>query len=82
MDQFTYKKSYKTKFTTPSCTYTHRQITITITMATTFEIPKSPSSQVKIVLHYLDLVKVLNLDELDKLFTERTTLSNLRPHHH
>ena len=39
-------------------------------MVTTFEIPKSPSSQLKTVLDYLDLVKVLNLDELEKLFTD------------
>lgn len=39
-------------------------------MVTTFEIPKSPSSQLKTILHYLDLVKVLNLDELERLFTD------------
>jgi hypothetical protein len=39
-------------------------------MVTTFEIPKSPSSQLKTVLDYLDFVKVLNLDELEKLFTD------------
>jgi hypothetical protein len=39
-------------------------------MVTTFEIPKSPSSQLKTVLDYLDLVKVLNLGELEKLFTD------------
>jgi hypothetical protein len=40
------------------------------TMVTTFEIPKSPSSQLKTVLDYLELVKVLNLDEVEKLFTD------------
>ena len=39
-------------------------------MVTTFEIPKSPSSQLKTVLDYLDHVKVLNLDEIEKLFTD------------
>jgi hypothetical protein len=39
-------------------------------MVTTFEIPKSPSSQLKTVLDYIDFVKVLNLDELEKLFTD------------
>ena len=39
-------------------------------MVTTFEIPKSPSSQLKTVLDYLDFVKVLNLDEVEKLFTD------------
>ena len=36
----------------------------------TYDIPKSPSPQVKTVLHYLDQVKVLNLQELEKLFTD------------
>lgn len=39
-------------------------------MVTAFEIPKSPSSQLKTVLDYIDLLKVLNLDELEKLFTD------------
>lgn len=39
-------------------------------MEATFEIPKHPSPQVKTILHYLDLVKVFNLDGLDKLFTD------------
>jgi hypothetical protein len=46
-------------------------------MVTTFEIPKSPSSQLKTVLDYLDLVKVLNLDELEKLFTDDFVQSTL-----
>jgi hypothetical protein len=37
-------------------------------MAIAYEMPKSPSSQLKTVLRYLDLIKVLDLDELDKLF--------------
>jgi hypothetical protein len=51
-------------------THTHTTITNTTSMVTTFEIPKSPSSQLKTVLDYLDLVKVLNLDEIEKLFTD------------
>ncbi|KAH9994298.1 hypothetical protein BJV77DRAFT_1101720 [Russula vinacea] len=39
-------------------------------MVTTFEIPKAPSSQLKTVLDYLDLVKALDLAEIDKLFTD------------
>ena len=39
-------------------------------MVTTFEFPKAPSSQLKTVLDYLDQVKVLNLDKLEKLFTD------------
>ena len=39
-------------------------------MVTTFEIPKVPSSQLKTVLDYLDLVKALDLAEIDKLFTD------------
>jgi hypothetical protein len=39
-------------------------------MVTAFEIPKTPSSQLKTVLDYFDLVKVFNLDELEKLFTD------------
>jgi hypothetical protein len=46
-------------------------------MVTTFEIPKSPSSQLKTVLDFLDLVKVLNLDELEKLFTDDFVQSTL-----
>jgi hypothetical protein len=49
----------------------------TTTMVTTFEIPKSPSSQLKTVLDFLDLVKVLNLDELEKLFTDDFVQSTL-----
>ncbi|KAF8266322.1 hypothetical protein EI94DRAFT_203727 [Lactarius quietus] len=37
---------------------------------THYEIPKDPSPQVKAVLHYLDQIKVLNLHEIAKLFTE------------
>ena len=46
-------------------------------MVTTFEIPKSPSSQLKTVLDYIDFVKVLNLDELEKLFTDDFVQSTL-----
>ncbi len=41
-----------------------------IMAATTFEIPQSPSSQLTTVLHYLDLVKVFDTDEITKLFTD------------
>ena len=46
-------------------------------MATTFEIPKCPSPQLKTVLDYFDLVKVLNLDGLEKLFTDDFVQSTL-----
>jgi hypothetical protein len=39
-------------------------------MVSTFEIPKAPSPQLKTVLDYLDLVKVLDLAGIDKLFTD------------
>jgi hypothetical protein len=39
-------------------------------MVTTFEVPKSPSPQLKTVLDYLDHVKVLDLAEIEKLFTD------------
>ena len=39
-------------------------------MAITFETPKSPSSQLKTVLRYLDLVRTLDLAELDALFAD------------
>ncbi|KAH8993750.1 hypothetical protein EDB92DRAFT_1815411 [Lactarius akahatsu] len=37
---------------------------------THFEIPKVPSPQVRAVLHYLDQIKVLNLHEIEKHFTD------------
>jgi len=37
---------------------------------TNYEIPECPSPQVKAVLHYLDQVKVLNLHEIEKIFTD------------
>jgi hypothetical protein len=37
-------------------------------MAIMFDMPKSPSSQLKTVLRYFDLVKVLDLAEIEKLF--------------
>lgn len=46
-------------------------------MVTTFEISKCPSSQLKTVLDYFDLVKVLNLAELEKLFTDDFVQSTL-----
>jgi hypothetical protein len=39
-------------------------------MEATFEVPKNPSPQVKTVLHYIDLLKVFDLDGLGKLFTD------------
>jgi len=39
-------------------------------MPATFEIPKFPSSQLKLVLHYLDLIKVFDVDQVEKLFTD------------
>ncbi len=39
-------------------------------MAIMFDMPKSPSSQLKTVLRYFDLVKVLDLAEIDKLFAD------------
>jgi hypothetical protein len=39
-------------------------------MEATFQVPENPSPQVKTILHYLDLIKVFNLDGLDKLFTD------------
>ena len=39
-------------------------------MEATFEVPNLPSSQLKIVLLYLDLIKVFNLEEVEKLFTD------------
>jgi hypothetical protein len=53
----------KKKKTPPTTHYTH-------TMVTTFEIPKSPSAQLKTVLDYLEHVKALDLPELEKLFTD------------
>ena len=41
-----------------------------LTMAIMFDMPKSPSSQLKTVLRYFDLVKVLDLAEIDKLFAD------------
>jgi hypothetical protein len=37
---------------------------------TNYEIPKSPSPQAKAILHYLDQLKVLNLNEIEKIFTD------------
>lgn len=37
------------------------------------EISKGPSPQVKTVLHYLDQVKVLNLEEIEKIFADGFT---------
>ena len=37
---------------------------------TNHEISKSPSPPEKAILHYLDQVKVLNLYEIDKIFTD------------
>ncbi|KAH9039841.1 hypothetical protein EDB84DRAFT_1674601 [Lactarius hengduanensis] len=37
---------------------------------THYEIPKEPSPGVKAVLHYLDQLRVLNLHEIEKLFTD------------
>jgi hypothetical protein len=37
---------------------------------THYETSTDPSPQVKAVLHYLDQVKVLNLREIEKLFTD------------
>jgi hypothetical protein len=39
-------------------------------MEATFEVPEFPSPQLKTVLHYLDLVKTLNIEEIDKLFID------------
>ncbi|KAI0253733.1 hypothetical protein BJV78DRAFT_1152847 [Lactifluus subvellereus] len=39
-------------------------------MEATYEVPKLPSSQLKIVLLYLDLIKVFNLEEVEKLFMD------------
>jgi hypothetical protein len=39
-------------------------------MVTTFQIPESPSSQLKTVLRFLDLVKAFDLAEIEKLFTD------------
>lgn len=57
-------------FNSLSCPLQHTTSITTKTMVTSYEIPKSPSSQLKTVLDYLDLVKVLNLDEVEKLFTD------------
>ena len=35
-----------------------------------YEIPKVPSPQVKVILHYFDQLKVLNLQELGNVFTD------------
>lgn len=37
---------------------------------TQYEIPKDPSPQVKAVLHYFDQIRVLNLEEIERLFTD------------
>ena len=39
-------------------------------MGARFEAPKLPSSQLKIVLLYFDLIKVFNIEEIEKLFTD------------
>jgi len=39
-------------------------------MATTFETPKSPSSQLKTVLRYFEFISALDLVELDTLFAD------------
>ena len=36
----------------------------------TYEIPKGPSPQVKAILHYLDQIKVLNLEEIRNIFAD------------
>jgi hypothetical protein len=36
----------------------------------TYETPKDPSPQVKVILHYLDQLKVLNLQGLGNIFTD------------
>jgi hypothetical protein len=48
-------------------------------MATTFEIPMAPSSQLKTVLDFLNLVDVFDLAEVGKLFTDDFVQSTL-PH--
>lgn len=37
---------------------------------THYEIPEAPSPQVKAILHYFDQIRVLNVHELEKLFTD------------
>jgi hypothetical protein len=37
---------------------------------THYEIPKAPSPQVKAVLYYFDQIKVLDLQKIEKLFTD------------
>ena len=37
---------------------------------THYETPKAPSPRVKAILHYFDQIKVLNIHELEKLFTD------------
>jgi hypothetical protein len=44
---------------------------------THYEIPTNPSPQVKAVLQYLDQVKVFNLHEIGKLFTDDFVRSTL-----
>jgi len=39
-------------------------------MTITFETPKGPSSQLKTVLRYFELIRALDLVELDKLFAD------------
>ena len=39
-------------------------------MAITLATPKNPSSQLKTVLRYFELIKVLDIVELDKLFAD------------
>lgn len=69
-----YKKGYIIFYKYKQLSFLH---TKRPTMVTAFELPKSPSSQLKTVLDYFDLVRVLNLAELEKLFTDdfvQTTL--------
>ena len=46
-------------------------------MTITFETPKSPSSRLKTVLHYLDLIRTLDLVQLDALFADGFVQSTL-----
>jgi hypothetical protein len=39
-------------------------------MPATFEIPEFPSSQLQLVLRYLDLIKDFDLAQVEKLFTD------------
>jgi hypothetical protein len=65
-----YKKGYYFQQVRSKIPCTHSVHHTTMVTMTRFEIPKSPSPQLKTVLDYLELVKVLNLDELEKLFTD------------